>query len=111
MATSVKAFFDERVPAALLKHPERAADIAAIYLFKVGGPDGGAWTCDLVASPPTCVSGLVGTPSCTIEATDDDFRSLIDGGVQAAMQLFFSGKLKVTGDPTKLSKLFQMAQN
>jgi hypothetical protein len=32
--------------------------------------------------------------------------------MQAAMQLFFGGKLKVTGDPnlaTKLSKLLQMA--
>ena len=37
---------------------------------------------------------------------------MIDGGMQAAMTLFFSGKLKVSGDPnlaTKLSKLLQMA--
>jgi hypothetical protein len=37
---------------------------------------------------------------------------MIDGGVQAAMSLFFSGKLKITGDPTlatKLTKLLQMA--
>ena len=37
---------------------------------------------------------------------------MIDGGMQAAMSLFFSGKLKVGGDPmlaTKLSKLLQMA--
>ena len=36
---------------------------------------------------------------------------MIDGGMQAAMQLFFSGKLKVTGDANlapKLSKLLQM---
>ena len=56
--------------------------------------------------------GAQGTAQCTIEATDADFRSMIDGGMQAAMQLFFSGKLKVTGDAnlaTKLSKLLQMA--
>ena len=37
---------------------------------------------------------------------------MIDSGMQAAMSLFFSGKLKVAGDPilaTKLSKLLQMA--
>ena len=68
----------------------------------------GRWT-----SAPAAVAGEVGKPQCTIEATDDDFRTMIDGGMQVAMSLFFSGKLKVTGDPTlatKLSKLLQMAK-
>jgi len=111
MPTSVKAFFDQKVPDVLAKHPEKAADVAAVYLFKISGADGGTWTADLNSSPPTCLPGEVGVPQCTIEATDDDFRSMIDGGMQAAMQLFFSGKLKVTGDANlapKLSKLLQM---
>ena len=113
MPTSVKAFFDTKVPAALATNPEKAKDVAAIYLFKVSGPDGGTWTVDLVSNPPTAQAGAVGTPQCTVEATDDDFRSMIDGGMQAAMALFFSGKLKVSGDPTlatKLSKLLAMAK-
>ena len=112
MATSVKGFFDQKVPAVLKSSPEKAKDVAAIYLFKISGDDGGTWTVDLLSSPPTCVPGVQGTAQCTIEATDADFRSMIDGGMQAAMQLFFSGKLKVSGDPnlaTKLSKLLQMA--
>jgi SCP-2 sterol transfer family len=111
MPTSVKEFFDKRVPGVLSKHPEKATDVAAVYLFKISGPDGGIWTADLKSSPPTCVPGAVGSPQCTIEATDGDFRTMIDGGMGAAMQLFFSGKLKVQGDPslaTKLSKLLQM---
>ena len=111
MPTSVKEFFDKRVPESLSKHPEKAADMAAVYQFKINGPDGGIWTADLKSSPPTCVPGAVGTPQCTIEASDSDFRTMIDGGMQAAMQLFFSGKLKVQGDPnlaTKLTKLLQM---
>ncbi len=113
MPTSVKAFFDQKVPAALATNPEKAKDVAAIYLFKVSGPDGGTWTVDLVSTPPTSKAGAVGTPQCTVEATDDDFRSMIDGGMQAAMTLFFSGKLKVSGDATlatKLSKLLAMAK-
>jgi putative sterol carrier protein len=113
MPTSVKAFFDEKVPAALAISPEKAKDVAAVYLFKIAGPDGGTWTVDLVSNPPTAKTGASGTPQCTIEATDDDFRSMIDGGMQVAMSLFFSGKLKVSGDPTlatKLSKLLQMAK-
>jgi SCP-2 sterol transfer family len=112
MATSVKAFFDERVPAVLKTSPEKAKDVAAVYLFKISGPDGGTWTVDLVSAPPTCVPGEHGTPQCTVEASDADFRGMIEGGMQAAMALFFSGKLKVGGDPilaTKLSKLLQMA--
>lgn len=111
MARSVKEFFDKRVPDALAQQPEKAKEVAAVYLFKISGPDGGTWTADLVAEPPTIKTGAAGSPQCTIEATDDDFRTMIDGGMQVAMQLFFSGKLKITGDPnlaTKLSKLLQM---
>jgi hypothetical protein len=111
MPTSVKAFFDTKVPEVLQKHPEKAKDVAAVYLFKISGPDGGIWTANLKGTPPSCVPGAVGAAECTIEATDADFRSMIDGGMQAAMALFFSGKLKVTGDANlapKLSKLLQM---
>ena len=113
MPTSVKAFFDEKVPAVLKTSPEKARDVAAVYLFKISGPDGGTWTVDLVSTPPTCVPGEHGTPQCTVEASDADFRGMVDGGMQAAMTLFFSGKLKVSGDPTlatKLSKLLAMAK-
>jgi putative sterol carrier protein len=112
MPTSVKSFFDEKVPAALAVNPDKVKDVAAVYLFKITGDDGGTWTVDLVSSPPTCQRGEHGTPQCTIEASDADFRGMVDGGMQAAMSLFFSGKLKVSGDPvlaTKLSKLLQMA--
>ena len=112
MAFSVKAYFDQKVPSALASHPEKAKDVAAVYLFKVAGPDGGTWTVDLVSDPPSCVAGERGTPQCTIECTDADLRTMIEGGMQAAMNLFFSGKLKVSGDPslaTRLTKLLQMA--
>jgi len=112
MAFSVKSYFDQKVPAALAEHPDKAKEVAAVYLFKVSGDDGGTWTVDLVSTPPTCQPGAHGTPQCTIECADADLRSMIEGGMQAAMSLFFSGKLKVSGDPTlatRLTKLLQMA--
>ena len=112
MAFSVKSYFDQKVPAALAEHPDKAKEVAAVYLFKVSGADGGTWTVDLVSTPPTCQPGAHGTPQCTIECADTDLRSMIEGGMQAAMSLFFSGKLKVSGDPTlatRLTKLLQMA--
>jgi putative sterol carrier protein len=112
MPTSVKTFFDQKVPAVLATSPEKVKDVGAVYLFKLSGDDGGTWTVDLVSNPPTCKPGEHGAAQCTIEASDADFRGMIDGGMQAAMSLFFSGKLKVSGDPTlatKLSKLLQAA--
>src|SRR5262252_6927657 len=112
MPTSVKTFFDAKVPAVLSSSPEKVKDVAAVYLFKISGPDGGTWTVDLLSAPPTCKPGEHGKPQCTIETSDADFRSMIDGGMQAAMTLFFSGKLTIVGDQmlaTKLTKLLQMA--
>ena len=111
MATSVKDFFDKKVPAVLARNPAAAKEVSASYLFRISGDDGGTWTADLAADPPTCLVGEVGKPQCTIEATDADFRQMIDGGMAAAMSLFFSGKLKIQGDPmlaTKLSKLLEL---
>ena len=111
MALSVKTYFDQKVPAALAANPDKAKDVAAVYLFKIAGDDGGTWTVDLVSTPPTCLPGAVGTPQCTIECSDEDLRTMIGGGMQAAMNLFFTGKLKVSGDPnlaTKLSKLLSL---
>jgi putative sterol carrier protein len=112
MPTSIRTFFDQKVPAVLSNSPEKVKDVGAVYLFKLSGDDGGTWTVDLVSTPPTCKPGEHGVAQCTIEASDADFRGMIDGGMQAAMSLFFSGKLKVSGDPTlatKLSKLLQAA--
>ena len=112
MALSIKTYFDQKVPAALAANPDKAKDVAAVYLFKIAGADGGTWTVDLISTPPSCVPGAVGTPQCTIECSDEDLRTMISGGMQAAMNLFFTGKLKVGGDPTlatRLTKLLQMA--
>jgi hypothetical protein len=110
MATSVKEFFDKRVPDALAAHPERAKDVAAIYLFKIGGPSGGNWTANLVESPPSCKPGVSGEAHCTIEITDQDFCAMVDGGMQVAMQLLMTGKLKITGDPQVMAKLAKVLQ-
>jgi len=110
MPTSVKDFFEQRVPDALSRYPDKAKEVAATFLFKIAGADGGTWTADLSSSPATCRAGTLGQPQCTIEASADDFRSLIDGGPQAAMQLFLSGKLRIGGDPMLISRLLRLLQ-
>jgi hypothetical protein len=110
MPTSVKDFFERRVPDALSRHPDRAKEVAATFLFNIAGADGGIWTADLVSSPAICHAGSVGQPQCTIEASDEDFRSMIDNGTQTAMQLFLAGRLKIGGDPMLITRLLGLLQ-
>jgi hypothetical protein len=107
---NAQELFNQQVPEALKQHPDKAKEIGAVYLFKITGADAGTWTVDLASSPPTCTEGDKGNAQCTIEIDHGDFKSML-GNPALGMQLYFQGKLKVTGDPmlaTKLQKLFQM---
>jgi putative sterol carrier protein len=111
MPKDAKELFDVQVPAALEKHPDRAKEVNAIYCFKITGDGGGEWTVDLTADQPTCVAGDSGTAQCSIEVEHEDFKAMLSDP-QAGMQLYFQGKLKVTGDPmlaTKLQQFFALA--
>lgn len=111
MPKDAKELFDVQVPAALKEHPDRAKEVNAIYCFKITGEGGGEWTVDLTADQPTIVTGDSGTAQCTIEVEHADFKTMLSDP-QAGMQLYFQGKLKVTGDPmlaTKLQQFFQLA--
>ncbi|MBT8495328.1 MAG: SCP2 sterol-binding domain-containing protein [Deltaproteobacteria bacterium] len=105
--------FDDRVPEALSNHPEKAREVDAVYCFKISGDGGGDWTVDLTADPPSVNTGDDGSAQCTIECSHEDFKSMLSDP-QAGMQLYFQGKLKVTGDPmlaTKLQQFFDLAAN
>ena len=107
-----KELFDVLVPDALKKWPDKAKDVNAIYGFKVTGDGGGEWTVDLTSDPPTCVPGATGSAQCSVEVGAEDFASMLTNP-QIGMQLYFQGKLKVTGDPmlaTKLQQVFSLAQ-
>jgi hypothetical protein len=107
---SASELFDVQVPDALKQHPEKAREIGAIYLFKITGDGGDTWTVDLKNDPPTCQKGDKGGAQCTVEVAHADFKEMLKNPA-LGMQLYFQGKLRVTGDPmlaTKLQKLFSM---
>ena len=104
--------FDHIVPKGLKQHPDKARELNAIYYFKISGEGGGEWTVDLTANPPTCVKGEGVKAQCTVEVSSEDFKTML-GDPNAGMQLFFQGKLRVTGDPMlgmKLQQLFEIAR-
>ena len=64
------------------------------------------------ANPPTCTKGDTGKAQCTVEVSHDDFKTMLSDP-NAGMQLYFQGKLRVSGDPMlamKLQQLFEIAR-
>jgi hypothetical protein len=104
VATSAAELFGEQVPEAIAHHPEKLREIGAVFLFKVAGEGGGTWTVDFVSDPPVCKAEDTGNSQCTIEVRASDFAQVL-ANPAAAMQLFFQGKLKVSGDVLLASKL------
>ena len=109
---TAKELFDKLVPAGLAAYPDKAREVNAIYAFKISGEGGGEWTVDLTANPPTCTPGDNGKAQCTVEVSHDDFKTMLSDP-NAGMQLYFQGKLRVSGDPMlamKLQQLFEIAR-
>ncbi len=107
---NAQELFGHDVPEALEKFPGKAREIGAVYLFKIAGDGGGTWTVGLAANPPAVTQGGKGNAQCTFEVAHDDFKQMLTNPAMG-MQLYFQGKLRVTGDPmlaTKLQKLFQL---
>ena len=112
MPKDAKELFDVMVPEALKKWPDKAKEVNAIYCFKITGDGGGEWTVNLTSDEPNCVVGDAGNAQCSIEVAAEDFKTMLTNP-QVGMQLYFQGKLKVTGDPmlaTKLQQFFSLAQ-
>lgn len=101
--------FDNLVPQGLKQYPDKAREVNAIYCFKVSGEGGGEWTVDCTADPPVCARGDTGKAQCTIEVAADDFKTMLSDP-NAGMQLYFQGKLRVSGDPMLAMKLQQLLE-
>ena len=108
MAVDIKQLFNETLPAALTKNAAEAKTIGAKFQMNITGDTGGEWNIDVSESGPACKPGT-GDADCTITITDEDFQKLVENPQANGMQLFFSGKLKVSGNQmlaVKLQKLF-----
>ena len=106
MAVDVKKLFNEDLPAALAKNADEAKSIGAKYQMNITGE--GEWNIDVSSSGPACKAGS-GPADCTITISSEDFQKLHENPQANGMQLFFAGKLKVTGNQMlamKLQKLF-----
>lgn len=97
--------FGTRLPEKIAGNPEEAKSIGAVFLFKINGDGGGVWTVDCKNTPGVRVGEEAA--DVTLELTSADWAT-ISSNPGAAMQLYFTGKLKVSGNAmlaTKLQKL------
>lgn len=104
MPKDAQELFDKLMPEALQKHPDKAREVNAVYMFNITGDGGGQWTVDLVSNPPQVVKGDAGNSQCGITMAHEDFQAMLSDP-QAGMQLYFQGKLQVSGDPMLAMKL------
>lgn len=112
MAVDIQKLFNEELPAGLAKHPDEAKQIGAKYQINITGDGGGEWYVDVSDSGPKAEKGNPGTADCTITISSEDFQKLVENPQANGMQLFFAGKLKVTGNQMlamKLQKLFALS--
>jgi putative sterol carrier protein len=108
MAVDIKKLFNEELPAALAKNAEDAKTIGAKFQINVTGPTGGEWNIDVTSAGPVAKAGT-GDADCTVTIADEDFQKLVENPNANGLQLFFAGKLKITGNQMlgmKLQKLF-----
>ncbi|MCL2447510.1 MAG: SCP2 sterol-binding domain-containing protein [Polyangiaceae bacterium] len=108
MAVDIQKLLNDDLPAALAKHADDAKTVGAKFQLNITGPTGGEWNVDVTSTGPTCKPGQ-GPADCTMTLSDEDFQKLLENPQANGMQLYFSGKLKMSGNPMlamKLQKLF-----
>ena len=111
MAVDIRKLFNEDLPAQLAKHPKEAKEIGATFQINVTGDGGGKWHIDVSGTGPSATESEK-PADCTLTVASEDFQKLYTDP-QAGTQLFFSGKLKVAGNPMlamKLQKLFKLGE-
>ena len=109
MAVDIQKLLNEDLPAQLAKFPTEAKAIGGKFQLNITGDGGGEWFIDVSPSGPSAAAGNPGNADCTLTLTSEDFQKLHENPDANGMQLFFAGKLKVTGNQMlamKLQKLF-----
>lgn len=110
MAVDISKLFNADLPAKMAQDPTGASAIGVLFQIGIGGV--GEWLVDAKSSTPHCEQGYHENRDCMIIMASEDFQHLWDNP-QDTMQLFFAGKVKVTGNPTmamKLSNLMAFAK-
>jgi putative sterol carrier protein len=98
-----KTSFATNIPESIRSDPEKARSVGAIFLFRITGEEGGQWTVNL-KDELGVTEGDQGNAECTIEVSNEVWRQMTENPA-SAMQLYFDGKLRVSGNAMLAMKL------
>ena len=110
MAVDIQKLFNEEIPARIASNAEAAKQVGATFQMNITGEGGGEWFIDLKSDAPSAKAGNQAA-ECTITIATEDFQKLQENPQANGMQLFFAGKLKVSGNQMlamKLQKIFTL---
>jgi putative sterol carrier protein len=88
-------------------HPDRLAGVEVIYQFNLEGPGGGTWHVRIENGKAVAGSGAVDNPPFDAHLSVADYTDLVTGAV-SGQELFFSGRMKVDGNPFLGMQLTQL---
>jgi len=91
---------------AIRDHIERNPDlikVGKVFQFRLTDPES-VWTVDVKNDKGAVGEGETIKPDCTLELTDTDFMGMTRGELDP-QQLYFGGKLKISGDVMASQKL------
>ncbi|MCS6914578.1 MAG: SDR family NAD(P)-dependent oxidoreductase [Myxococcales bacterium] len=87
----------------LQAHPELPARIQTVFQWKLTEPDS-AWVLDVKHGTGRCAPGTAEAPDVTLTLSEADFIAMATGQADP-QKLYFSGRLKITGNLLAAQKL------
>jgi putative sterol carrier protein len=94
----IAKLFNTDLATAIAAKPDAAQRVGVKYQFIITGVGGGEWFVDASDTGPKVEQGNSGKADCTIKIGAADFEQLWTNP-SSGMNLFFSGRLIVSGDP------------
>jgi putative sterol carrier protein len=105
----IPKLFETDLANAMMAKPDVVQRIGVKYQFNITGDGGGEWFIDTSSSGPKVERGNPGGADCTISLSDQDFEQLWQNP-SSGMNLFFSGRLNISGDPMLAMKFQDLAK-
>ncbi len=101
-----KTSFTRDIPERIAKNPERAKQLAAVFVFRITGEDGGIWTLNLndAEGGPGVVEGDTEGADCVLTMTHAIWEQISEQPGRA-MHYFTSGSVDVAGNAMLAIKL------
>ncbi len=99
MAVNIQKLFNYDLPAGFSKNADAAKKVGGKFQINVTGEGGGQWFVNVSDSGPKIEPSNPDGADVVLTLSAEDFQTYLEDPQTKHMQLYFSGKLKVMGNP------------